>query len=46
MSLPEDDDQDGGYTMETILRGRGYPESMIEQILARKKARIVIPEET
>jgi hypothetical protein len=39
VGLKEDEDQEGGYTMEAILRSRGYPEDMIEQILARKNAR-------
>ena len=41
----KDDDQEYGYTMESILRERGYPEEVIEQALARKRAKIVIPEE-
>lgn len=44
MSLEVDEDE-GGYTLESILRSRGYPEEQIEQILARRNARIVVPDE-
>ena len=35
--MKPEDDEDTGFTMEAILRERGYPEAYIESVRQRKQ---------
>ena len=45
MGLEIDRDDEGSYTLEALLRARGYPEDVIEEYVARRNARVVVSEE-
>ena len=40
MRRPDDEEREDGWTIDEILRERGYPEEIISQMRARRAAKL------